>query len=115
MDIDYRKLGLKIKEARKERKFSQEDLAYKTGITPPYLSQIENGRKKISLPVLLRISKVLKVSMDELVSGKIRPFGYLADFTAILKDVNDYEARIMFEITASAKRILRENRDLLNR
>lgn len=115
MSIDYRKLGSRIREARKRIDITQEDLAYKTGITTPYLSQIENGKKKISLPVLMRISKALGITLDELVSGKGRTFGYLADFSAILKDVTDYEGRIMFEISASAKRILRENRDLLNR
>ena len=113
MEIDYKKLGSRIQEVRKREKISQEDLAFKAGITPPYLSQIENGKKKVSLPVLSEIADTLKISLDELVSGTFRISGYLADFDLLLRDGNDYERRIMFELSASIKRILRENRDLL--
>ena len=115
MDIDYKELGSRIKEARKRKHLNQEELAYKAGITSPYLSEIENGLKKVSLPVLAAISENLGTSLDELVFGNYRVSGYLADFDLLLRDGSAYERRIMFEISASAKRVLRENRDLLEK
>ena len=59
-------LSENIKKAREELGLSQEDVAKSVGITQPAYSYIENGFKNPSVPTLVRLSKVLKVSIDEL-------------------------------------------------
>ena len=39
--------GLKIKELRKQKKYSQEQLANLASINKSYISQIENGKTKV--------------------------------------------------------------------
>lgn len=56
------KVGELIKAKREEKKYSLVDFAQIIGITPGYLSQIENGRKKNpKLEILLKIAKELDI------------------------------------------------------
>jgi transcriptional regulator with XRE-family HTH domain len=62
-------LGDSIRTYRKKAGLSQEALAERAELHPVYVSAVERGVKTISLDALLRISKTLKVSLSELVSG----------------------------------------------
>ncbi|WP_242950724.1 helix-turn-helix transcriptional regulator [Clostridium grantii] len=55
---------------RTSKSYSQQILANKARITRPYLSNIENGKKKPSCDVALRIAKALEVSVEELFFNK---------------------------------------------
>jgi transcriptional regulator with XRE-family HTH domain len=59
-------LGNNIRNLRKERKWTQEQLAEKADISVPYMTQIELGRKQASLDTVENIAKALSVSIDEL-------------------------------------------------
>lgn len=48
-------LGEMLKEARKEAKLTQEQLAEKAGTKKSYISRIENARGDIQLSTLIRI------------------------------------------------------------
>ena len=47
-----------LKEARKEAKITQEELAEKTGTKKSYISRIENGKGNIQLSTLIRIFEI---------------------------------------------------------
>lgn len=47
-----------LKQARKEAKISQEELAEKTGTKKSYISRIENGKGNIQLSTLIRIFEI---------------------------------------------------------
>ena len=47
-----------LKEARKEAKITQEQLAEKTGTKKSYISRIENGKGNIQLFTLIRIFEI---------------------------------------------------------
>ncbi|MDI9493929.1 MAG: helix-turn-helix transcriptional regulator [Bacillota bacterium] len=49
-----------VKEYRIEKNITQEKLAELTGVTRSYISKIETGVAKPSVPVARRIGKVLK-------------------------------------------------------
>jgi len=51
------RLGELLKEARKEAKLTQEELAQKTGTKKSYISRIESGRSEIQLSTFYRILK----------------------------------------------------------
>lgn len=57
-----------IKVWREYRGLTQQQLADKTGISKPYLSQIETGKRKGTTEILSAIAKALDVSLDEVVS-----------------------------------------------
>ena len=59
-------VGLRIKEARKEKNYTQEYIAEKIGLSPDQYRNIENGRSFGSIPTLLKICNHLKITFDEL-------------------------------------------------
>lgn len=59
-------LGCKIAQARKDAGLSQEDLAGLAEMDRSYLSEIENGKKNLSVLALLKIAKALGVEAGEL-------------------------------------------------
>ena len=67
-DIDYKLIGIRVKEARILMGISQEQLSWDTNLSASYISLIETGKKKPSLGSLLRISNTLGITIDELLS-----------------------------------------------
>jgi DNA-binding XRE family transcriptional regulator len=51
-------IGEILREARKEAKMTQEELAQKTGTKKSYISRIENGHSDIQLSTLYRIVEI---------------------------------------------------------
>jgi transcriptional regulator with XRE-family HTH domain len=69
MDIKLR-VGQRIKQLRKERDFSQEALALKAEVDRTYVTDVENGRRNVSLEILERLIKALNVSIAEFFNSK---------------------------------------------
>ena len=64
-----------LKKIREEKKIGQSELAQKIGVSKQLLSGFENGRSGISNEVLKKISEVLEISPDAILTGKSsRPF-----------------------------------------
>jgi len=53
---------------REHRGLTQQQLAEAVGISVPYLSQIESGKRRGSAEVLAAIAKALQLSLDDIVS-----------------------------------------------
>lgn len=62
------KLGKRIREIRKAKKMSQEELAYQSKTDYSYLNEIEAGKRNPSVKRINEIAKVLGVSIKELFS-----------------------------------------------
>jgi len=56
-----------IKVWREYRGLTQQQLAAAAGISKPYLSQIETGKRKGTTEILSTIAKALDVSLDEVI------------------------------------------------
>jgi transcriptional regulator with XRE-family HTH domain len=69
MSVDYRLIGTRIKEKRKEAGKTQEQLAENLSVTVGYVSQLERGITKISLDTLSNICAALNCDMEYFVSG----------------------------------------------
>jgi transcriptional regulator with XRE-family HTH domain len=69
MDIKL-KVGQRIKELRLGLKLSQEALANKAEVDRTYMTDVENGRRNISVEVLERIIIALEVSHTEFFTSK---------------------------------------------
>jgi transcriptional regulator with XRE-family HTH domain len=59
-------LGLKIKALRKNKKISQEHLAFKSGIDFSYLGKVERGENNPTYLTLCAIAEALDISLLEL-------------------------------------------------
>lgn len=69
MDIKQ-KVGQRIRELRKELELSQEALALKAEVDRTYVTDVENGRRNVSLEILERLIKALNVSFAEFFNSK---------------------------------------------
>ena len=71
MEIDYKVIGQRIREARKAKGWSQDKLSEEMDVTVVYISRVERGRSEINLKRLVQISEVLGVGIEYLITGSI--------------------------------------------
>jgi transcriptional regulator with XRE-family HTH domain len=64
-----RRFGRRVAALRTQRGWRQVDLAQRCGIGRPYISTVEQGKRKVSLEIAKVIAKGLGVSLGELVDG----------------------------------------------
>jgi len=60
------KFGERVREIRKERCLSQEELAHRAGVHRTYIGMIERAEKNITLINIERIAKALDIKIGEL-------------------------------------------------
>lgn len=63
-EIDYVKIGQRIKAARQEKGYSQADLGALVGCSSNHMSHVEVGQTKVSLAMLLKLAFVLEKNFD---------------------------------------------------
>lgn len=68
--IDNKAVGQRIREEREKLELSREEFAEIIGLSDYYVGQLERGERQMSLPVLVRISNCLHVSLDYLIFGQ---------------------------------------------
>ena len=62
-------LGEAIRKYRARSKLSQEKLAEKADLSTVFISEVETGKKTISVDSLLRIANALKIALRDLFRG----------------------------------------------
>ena len=62
-------IGLRIRDARNQRRLTSEEFARQTGISKAHLCNIEYGRKNPSLEFIISAAHALAVSLDYLLLG----------------------------------------------
>ena len=69
--IDLVQIGARIAQRRKELNLTQEKLAEQMNVSIQMVSNLERGNKAIRIDNLLRISEILDVSTDYILTGKL--------------------------------------------
>jgi DNA-binding XRE family transcriptional regulator len=62
----YRQFGQRVRYLREACGLTQEELARQLPLDRGYLSEIENGKRRVSLQIAHRLAQVLNVSLDSL-------------------------------------------------
>lgn len=60
------KFGLKVKELRMLEHISQEELAFRCQLSKNYVSDVERGRRNVSLKSIEKFANGLKIEVKEL-------------------------------------------------
>ena len=68
MDI-RRQVGRNVRQIRKERGWSQEDLAFESGLDRTYISGVERGVRNPTVLVLEELAQALKVPAARLLEA----------------------------------------------
>lgn len=113
--IDMPELGARIRQARTTRNMSQLELADACGISVPYVSDVERGKKCFSVDILLRIAQALQVSADWLLRLDIpqTDYAYHAEAAELLADCSQEEAALLLDLMGSMKQIIRKRSEKL--
>ena len=111
MALNYILIGQKIKAIRKRKGLSQMKLSELIDRSPTYISYIESGIKSMSLDTFVLLANALNVTADELLMDSLENTIKVSnhEFAALLINCSDYERRVLLDITATAKKSLREN------
>lgn len=70
--VNYEDVGNKIRERRNFLKVTQENLANDINVSASFIFDIENGRRKMSLETMIKISIALKTSLDYFVLDNVK-------------------------------------------
>lgn len=68
--MDQKKIGLFLKELRKEKRITQEQLAEKFNVSSRTVSRWENGNNMPDLDILIEISDYYEVDLREVLNGE---------------------------------------------
>lgn len=80
-------MGIRIREHREKLNYTMEEFAEKLDITPRFVSDIELGKKGMSIDTLIKICELLAVSADYIIWGKgDAPESNMAALTAALSE-----------------------------
>ena len=59
-----------IRNERKDKRITQEELAEMLEVSPTHIKHIESGHRKPSIEILFEITKILNISLDGVVFSK---------------------------------------------
>ena len=105
-EVDYVKIGQRIRKVRTEQRLQQAELAYRAGITTSHMSHIETAQTKLALPTIVKIANALFVSVDELLYDsleQVRPV-YDKRIAETLSDCDPDELQALSEVIGTIKK-----------
>lgn len=70
-EMDYTKFGHRVRQRRKELKYTQEQLAKMCRLSLSFLGHIERGTRKASIDTLILLANALKVDANYLLSDSL--------------------------------------------
>ncbi|MFI3200282.1 MAG: helix-turn-helix transcriptional regulator [Eubacteriales bacterium] len=70
LELDFKAIGLKIKERRRSLQITQDYMATALDVNPSHISNIECGRANPSLTALVTIANTLQCSVDYFIGGE---------------------------------------------
>ena len=100
MNIDYKLIGERIKQARKSRGMTQEILAERLNVSIGYVSQVERGITKISLDLLGAISSIVDCDGASLISeSAINSNEYLeSEIVEAIRNLDNKKRKYILEV-----------------
>jgi len=91
VDIDFERIGLKIRLLRTQKGFSQEALAERANISRVFISNVECGKKNTSLETVMAIADALSVQVTDII---------LEGTSAFAKDAENDPLRVLSDCSA---------------
>lgn len=100
MAIDFSVIGKRLKQARKEKGLTQEQLVEKMGVSIAYLSKVETGKIHINLERLSQICEILNISEGKILNGTSNNSEvYLnSEFNNLLKKCSAKQLKLAYKI-----------------
>ena len=98
-NLDYVAVGKRIKCIRKQKGYSQQEVASMTRLSSKYISEIELGKKEGRLDIYFRIALALDVSLDELIrdSASINTAIFEQNFNSIYEGFGNIRREMLLD------------------
>lgn len=108
MAVDFTIIGKRLKEARKNKGLTQDQLSEKMGVSIAYLSKVETGKIHINLERLSQICAILDITEGKILNGSSNHSEkYLhSEFYNLLKKCSSKEQKLAYNILQC---IIKEN------
>lgn len=112
--IDYKSIGVRIKAARQQKHYTQDQVAEMCDVSIQHISNIENNKTKVSLPLLIDIANALQVTLDQLVCGVLQQADavYAKEIDEIFESCSIEEKRLLIQSLKSTKKLLDDQKQL---
>lgn len=113
IELDYKKLGKRIKEQRLKQHLTQEKLGEIVNVATSNISHIERATTQVSLSSLVKIANALDTTLDQLVCDSVDSIANLyieQDISELLQGCSLAEKQIIKDILITTKKTLKENR-----
>ncbi len=104
IDRLYSQIGSRIRDARKAKGLSQENLAKEVALERPSIVLIESGRQKLPIDRLYTIAKALEIQLQELLPPLADIFGEDGDPPVFVHGGAVMEERAIYEIKEIVKK-----------
>lgn len=100
MSLNYSIIGVRLRQARMDKKITQEQLAEKMDVSVAYISRIERGSTAINLKRLSELCSILEVSEGEILNGvSTDSQSYLSsDFNDLLKNCPPEKIDLIYNV-----------------
>ena len=110
---EYEQIGLRIRNARIEKKMSQAEHATRANISLPHVSSIELGKTKMLLSTFIRVIEALQVSADSILRANVPTVTsmYASEITELFEDCTPTELESLKEIIKNLKKTMRNNQN----
>lgn len=97
----------RIRKVRKARNLTQQELAEMIHISPVHMSNLENGKKMISLDIFMRLTEALQVSADWLLRVNTPQTTHTQsnELRELLSDCTSKEAEAILQIVKKIKKV----------
>lgn len=86
-----------LKQIRKQKKMTQQEIASKLNITQSTYSGYESGKYEPSIEMLIKISQLLQTSIDKIVNNSEN------NFSIDISDFNEIEQELIFDYIRTIK------------
>lgn len=109
-EFDYLTIGRSIRQIRIASGITQTELANALKCSVQHLSNLENGRKTISLEILVKVRQILAVSADDLLAvTPLRSFDpYVTAISVRLQNCPEKEKRLFLKLLKICKQLMEQ-------
>jgi len=70
--IDYKKIGMRIRRRRRQKGWTQGELAKRCGVSMSFIGHIERGSRIMSMDTFITLCDVLDVGADEILWDTVK-------------------------------------------
>lgn len=89
-ELDFKRIGQRIKEVRCEKHLTQEYLAKVTDVNVSHISNVETNKVKVSLTLLVGIANAMDITLDYLLENEYHNPTSITE-TELLNTIKDME------------------------